>query len=242
MGAAAVMGLVIVAVVLLVSNLGPVIKTAVNTYGPGITKTALEVDGVGISIFTGRASLNGFLLGNPAGFKAPHAVRVGSIAVDVDRSTLTKETVVINKVEVVGLDAIYERARGTDNFHAIIQNVQPGIGTDRKPGQKGESKPAKKLIIRDLTIKGSKVTLMQALLGDKGMSVPVPDIHLKNVGGEKGGASPAVVADEVLRALYGKITSSAVMDQLNEQAKSLTGEAAKQVESLGGAVKGLLGK
>lgn len=43
---------VVIAAVVIVglSNLGPIIKHAVNTYGPKITKTQLSVDDVGVSI------------------------------------------------------------------------------------------------------------------------------------------------------------------------------------------------
>ncbi|MCK5348461.1 MAG: hypothetical protein KAJ25_03680, partial [Desulfobacula sp.] len=63
--------IVIIAVVALVfltlSNLGPLVKKTVNTVGPQITKTDVEVADVSISIFSGEAKIKGFLLGNPKG-------------------------------------------------------------------------------------------------------------------------------------------------------------------------------
>ncbi len=37
------------------SNLGPLVKKTVNTFGPQITKTRVEVADVSISIFSGKA-------------------------------------------------------------------------------------------------------------------------------------------------------------------------------------------
>ncbi len=51
---------VVVAVVFLVvgiSNIGPIIKKAVNAYGPDITKTAVRLGDVDVSVFSGQASL-----------------------------------------------------------------------------------------------------------------------------------------------------------------------------------------
>ena len=75
---------VIVAVVVLVglSNLGPIIKNAVNTYGPQITKTELHVADVSVSILSAEAKIKSFFLGNPQGFKTPSAVQVGSVFVN----------------------------------------------------------------------------------------------------------------------------------------------------------------
>jgi uncharacterized protein involved in outer membrane biogenesis len=244
-GVAAVIAVVIIAVVFFVSNLGPIIKGAVNKYGPEITKTALKVDDVGISIFSGQASLKGFLLGNPKGFKSSEAVKVKSFRIDVDKGSLTKSTIIINRVEILKPDITYEKVKGGDNFQSIIQNVQHGIAGDNAAKDKsGDKKPSKKMVIKDLYIKQGTVTLIQqVLLGDKGVTVPLPDIHLKNVGGEKDGISPAKVAEEVMKSLYSKITSPAVTEALNQQVKSVTGGVTKQVETLGGGkLKGIFGK
>ena len=57
--------IVVVAAVLIIglSNLGPIIKTAVNKYGPAMTKTDLRVHDVSISILSGEAKLKDFYLG-----------------------------------------------------------------------------------------------------------------------------------------------------------------------------------
>ena len=88
-GLGAIVILLIVVVVVGISKLGPLVKMAVNTYGPKITDTELRVDDVGISIFSAEAKLKKFFLGNPAGFKSPSAMKVGSIYVDVDEGSIT---------------------------------------------------------------------------------------------------------------------------------------------------------
>jgi len=74
-GLGALVVILIVVVVVGLSKLGPIVKLAVNTYGPEITDTKLHVDDVGISIFSGEADLKKFFLGNPKGFKSPSASR-----------------------------------------------------------------------------------------------------------------------------------------------------------------------
>ena len=49
----------------------------------------------------------------------------------------------------------------------------------------------------------------------------MPNIHLKDIGKEKNGASPAEAFKEVFAALYGEITSPAVTDVLNKELSSM---------------------
>jgi len=114
---------IIIVLVIGISNLGPMIKRAVNTYGPRITKTEVRLVDVDVSIFSVEANLKGFYLGNPKGFKPPKAISVGSIYVDVGGGAVTGETIIIDKIEVVRPEVTYEKVRGTDNLRTILNNL-----------------------------------------------------------------------------------------------------------------------
>jgi len=51
-------------------------------------------------------------------------------------------------------------------------------------------------------------------LADKQISTDLPEIHLKDIGKDKGGSSPAEAAKEIFGALYAKITAPNVMGAL----------------------------
>ena len=84
---AAIVIAIIIALVVGVSNLGPMTKSAVNSYGPGITQTTVSLDDVDISLFSAEAKLKGLLRGNPKGFSSPQAMKVGAIHVNVDEGS-----------------------------------------------------------------------------------------------------------------------------------------------------------
>ena len=246
--------LVIIIVLLLIlgiSNLGPIIKEAVNTHGPGITKTELSLGDVGISIFSGEAKLKKFHMGNPKGFKAPSAMDVGSIYVDVDEGSLTKDTIVIDRVEVVDPEITYEKAGIIDNFKAILRNVKRSVGAGGPSKKKQPEKKEggeKKFLIRDFIMKSGRVNLALPLPGGKSITAELPDLHLKDVGKETGGASAAQVFEQVLAAIYEKITSSEVSDVLNKELKALGldldkigKDVPKGLKPLSEKVKGLFG-
>jgi hypothetical protein len=234
-GLGAIVVLLIVVVVVGISKLGPIVKMAVNTYGPKITDTELHVDDVGISIFSAEAKLKKFFLGNPKGFKSPSAMKVGSVYVDVDEGSITKDPIIINRVEVVGPEITYEKRGKIDNFKSILNNVQKNVpkgeSAKKEPAKEG---PGKQLIINDFIIKDGKVNLAVEMpggvLGDQEIKADLPDIHLKDIGKKKGGASPAEVAKEIFEVLYGKITSPNVMGALNDQLKKLGGVGVETIE------------
>ena len=236
-GLGALVVILIVVVVVGLSKLGPIVKLAVNTYGPEITDTKLHVDDVGISIFSGEADLKKFFLGNPKGFKTPSAMQVGSIYVDVDEGSITKDPIIIKKVEVIAPEITYERRGKSDNFQSILNNVQKnlpqGEAVKKEPTQEG---PKKRVIINDFIVKNGKVNLAVAMpggvLADQEISANLPDIHLKDIGKKKEGASPAEAAKVIFEALYAKITAPSVIGPLNEQVKKLGGAAAKALEDV----------
>jgi len=242
LGGGALVAVIIIVLVVGVSNLGPMIKNAVNTYGPEMTKTEVRLGDVGVSLLSAEAELKDFLLGNPKGFKSPQAMSVKSIHLNVDEKSLTKNTIIIDKIEVVAPEINYEKIRGTDNFQTIMNNVKKSIGADKttsQPAEKGKKAEGKKILIRNFILRDGKVNLAMAVLDKNTLSVDLPDIHLKNVGQEKGGVSPAEAFKEIFAALYSKITSPAVIDVFNKGLKELatdtkatTEEAKKQLEDV----------
>jgi uncharacterized protein involved in outer membrane biogenesis len=261
-GAGVVVAVIIVAVILIATNIGPMIKKAVNTYGPDITKTDVRLGDVDISLLSGKAKLKKLFLGNPKGFKSPYAMKVGSILVDIDKKSITKDTIIIDRIEVMSPDISYEKIKGGDNFQTIMKNVTSSVGSEKQAAKKQPEKKegGKKLLIKDFVVKGGKVNLTMSLLGEKSITAPLPDIHLTDIGKKKGGASPAEAFKEIFQSLSAKITSPAVTDTLNkglkslgaglnalgsgstEQLKSTQESAKKAAEGLKGKLEGLLGK
>ena len=247
--------LVIIVAVLVIglSKLGPIIKHAVNTYGPEITRTEVSVSDVGISIFSGQAKLKNFFLGNPKGFKSPQAMKVGSIYVDVNEKSLTSDTIIVETVEVVRPEITYEKKHGSDNFKSILNNVK-STATKSKTSKKKSAKEEEriKLVINNFIVRQGKVNLDMSMVPGSNIaaSASLPDIHLKDVGKEKGGATTEEVFNEVFAVLYKSITSPAVTAALSKELEKLgsgvnitVGEGTKKkADKATEAVKGLFGK
>ncbi|NOX35236.1 MAG: hypothetical protein GXP56_16155 [Deltaproteobacteria bacterium] len=251
---------------LTLSNLGPLVKKTVNTIGPQITKTDVKVADVSISVFSGQATIKGFLLGNPKGFKSSRAMKVGSVYVDIDEGSVTKNPIVINTIKIIAPEITYEKIAGSDNFQVILKNVQKIAKAEKKSGNKssrGKDEQGKKIVINNVIIKDGKVNLTMTSLGGKEITAPLPDIHLKDIGKEKGGATPAQAFEKILSSLYSSISADSVTKVFNDGLKQLgnlksletldlkTGgdaaekavdKAAESVKSVAKGLKGLFNK
>lgn len=245
-GMIAICAFVIVAGIL---NLGPLVKHAINFYGPAITMTDVRVGDVSIALRLGRATVHEFYLGSPKGFASRETVKVKSFFIDLDEKTVAEPLVIINRVVIDRPEVTYEKLEATDNFKTILDNIMQKIGADnlQERGVATPASSAKKMLIKELVIRNGTVRLVTPLLGSRQISVPLPNIEMKDVGQIEGGASPEEVCSQVLSGLYGKITGSAVTGALNQQLKGcgLDMETAGQGAARGARdvtekVKGLL--
>jgi uncharacterized protein involved in outer membrane biogenesis len=235
-----VLGIVVVLVVGIVifgiSNLGPIIEQAVNTKGPEITGTNLSLGDVDVALFSGQARLQDFLLGNPKGYDGPNAMTVKSIRVDVDEKSLLEDTVVVDLIEVVKPEIFFERKAQTDNFQTILNQVKSAAGQKTAGEREDGGGPAKKMVIREFLVREGQVNLAVSGLKDRQVKAALPEIRLQNIGGEKQGVVPAEAARLMVAALYEKIASSQVREELNRQLQELRGEARQAGEQ---AVEGM---
>ena len=251
-GFGVVVVLIIIFLVAGLSNLGPLIKNAVNTYGPKMTKTEVRLGDVGISLLSAEVKLKDFYLGNPKGFSSPYALQAGSIYLDVEESSLTGKTIVIDKIELVRPDIVYEKIRGTDNFQKILRNMSTGEKSSSSSGkQSGEEGEGTKILIKNFIVRDGKVSLAMSMIGNKDIeaNAAVPNIHLTNIGGAEGGLSPTQAFKQVLTSLYGTVASPSVIGGLSAEIKAqgidiegLEGGAKEELKKTTNKLKGLFGK
>ena len=249
-------------VYLFLSGLDEIVKAAVEKVGSDVTKVEVTLDRAEVAPTEGRAALHGLVVGNPPGFKADSAFAMGSISVTLDAATVTQDPIVIKEVAIAGPEVTYELGAEGSNIDAINKNVQAyGSGS----GAKKSDAEGPKVIVENLYVRGGKVNVSAAALGGSTMTAALPEIHLRDIGKEKGGATPGEVAEKVMAALTSQVGSfvggldiSSVLEgvtDLPEGLKGLTGaleqpgaatEGAQDTikgveEEAGDAVKKLLG-
>jgi hypothetical protein len=113
---------------LLYSNLGPILKAAIEKYGSAATQTQVKVDSVTLSASSGQGTITGLVVDNPKGFSTPHAMELSSIAVAINTSTLTQNPVEVSAVTIAAPHVTYEQGDSGGNLQKLQQNVTQYAG------------------------------------------------------------------------------------------------------------------
>lgn len=234
------------------SNLEDIIQANVEKYGSEITQAEVTLDKVELDLTSGKGTLRGFKVGNPQGFQTPSAFQLGAVSIQIDIATITDDPVIIKEIVIDKPDVTYELSGDGNNIDALRNNVDAYM---EKHGLKGDGAKkddggGPKLIIENLYIRGGTVNVSATILKGKSMTVPLPDIHLKDIGKKEGGATPGEVADKIMKSLGDgastAVSSLGIGKTLDSLSKTLGG-AAKSVgeglssgaEKTGEMIKGL---
>lgn len=210
-------------------NLDSLVAQTLRDYGSAMTQARVQVDKVHIRTTDGRGTLEGLFIGNPSGFQTPHALKAAVVELEVDIGTLASDVIVIRKIAILAPDVIYEKGDSMTNFDALQKNIAQYLGPQQKP-QAGEKQ--KKFIVQEFSIRNAKAQASAAFMGGKTVSVPLPDIDLRDLGKAKGGATGAELAQEMTAAVKAKLTGAVRFDQLMKSAGSALDQAGKAIKGL----------
>src|SRR6516164_8099783 len=137
-------GLVVVVAIVIIGGvalfLDSGIKRSVETLGPQLTKVDVKLDGVSVSLLSGTGKIKGLVVGNPAGYQTPHAIRVDAASLALTPSSIFSDKVIIKSIRIESPNIYYEGGLGDDNLRTIMNNVSA----------------SKKLQVDDLVMRGRK--------------------------------------------------------------------------------------
>lgn len=242
-------------------NLNYLVKEAVETYGPEITKTQVALRSVDIKPFDGKGELSGFVISNPSGFDGPHLLKADKITLQIDPLSVTKDVIVIKEMTIDGVNVSAVQKGLTTNLQEMLKNFkqEPSAGTE---ATSTESKDVR-LIVEKLNFVNNSISLSTESYGD--YVVDLPKIQQSGLGSKSNGLTPqelgvAIItpfierakdsAEDKLKAiLKEKVTDKAKakvdakLDEKKEEAKEKLKEkfgedAEKKLKDL----KGLFGK
>lgn len=223
-------------------SLGPLVATTIRTVGPEITGVAVRIGGVEIEPFTGTAALRGLVVGNPKEFKADHALSLGEFSMRLKLRSLLSDVIVIKQIVIAKPEVTYEIGADGSNLAAIQRNVDRYVGRSGAGDQTAKEPTArsdhggKKLVIQDLVIKDATAHVSSAFLQGKMLSVPLPDLHLEDIGQKSNGAT----AGEAIKHVFGAITKSVTVAVAARNLSGATESLRQGAGSVGGFIKGLL--
>lgn len=222
----------------LYSSLDRIVASAIRSYGAEITQVAVTLESARVLPTQGETALYGFTLGNPKGFATPQALSVGKISMTLDVATLTQDVVRIKELTIAQPAITYELGSGGSNLEVLQRQVDAYVAARSGANSKaGTQQPGKKVVIDHLYIQGATVRVSAAVLQGEAVSVPVPDVHLTDIGKKSGGATMGEAARQVVGAMVQNVKRSAASLKFGELADRVKDGAAAVGESVKGWFK-----
>jgi hypothetical protein len=116
-----------------------------------------------------------------------------------------------------------------NNLSKILANLNETTGSGKEPTQTQGGKPSKNLQVDDFLITGGKIHVSVTALGGKSATVALPEIHLKDLGKDPQGITPAELSKKVLQAIESSAAQAAAgaITDLSKGGVYLSSEAAK---------------
>jgi hypothetical protein len=209
-------------------NLDAIVKRAIDHYGTQMTQARVSVDSVSLRTTDGVGVVRGLVIGNPSGFRSPHAIKVNLIEFAVDVRTLADPVIHIHRIVIESPDVNYEKGEAMTNFDAIQRNIGRTISSGADDRQRTSSAPPRKLIVDELVIRNARAHATSPALLGQSISANLPDVSMRDIGKKEGGITPAQLGERVSRVISQRLVASLAFE--------------RAFKSLGDTVKGIFGR
>lgn len=239
-GAIGIVVIIVVGFIVAAVFLDGIVKTGAETLGPKLAGVPVTLDKVHIGLLTGSASVSGLVIGNPPGYKATNAISVGQAEVGVNPFSVLSGKIVVRSVHVIAPEITFEGnpLTGNNNISKILDNLNAATASGSAPStnktETATAKPGKKLEVDDFLISDAKVHF-------NGVTLPLPPVHLTNLGTGPDGITAADLSKQVFSQLTGAIVK-AVASSATDLGKGAEKGATEGVDKIKKGIGSLFGK
>ncbi|MFO7847465.1 hypothetical protein [Rhodohalobacter sp.] len=198
-GLGGILAILIIGFLVLTMSVDSIVKTGIETVGSEMTGTAVTVERVSISPFSGSGTISGFRVENPEGFEKEYALEVDDFSLELSIRSLFTDEMVVHNIEVDSPSIYVEQKMPENNLRTIMNNIE-----SLSAGETTE----KALVIEHFIMTEGSADLYTEIGGERSARVEIAQIELNDLG--RGGAKQAVedviqeiaenVVDQSLRA------------------------------------------
>lgn len=183
--------------------LGSIVRKGVTSFGPTLTKTKVELASAAISPFTGSGTLTGLVVGNPEGWSANDAFRLGKVHIDLEPFSIFGDHIVINEIVIDGPEFRYETKIIASNIKDLLKNIEEFTGGGGQAAATKSGKPIK-FVVKKFRMANGTAKLG---VGPTAIAVPLPPIAIDDLGVSEGGISPDELVGAVMKNVLGSIVA-----------------------------------
>lgn len=158
-------------------TLDSMVKSGIENVGTEMTGTEVSVEGVSISPFSGKGTINGFRVANPEGYGQEYALVIDDFSVELDVGSLFSDLVVVHEI-IITVPAVYVEQKIPDNnLRTILNTINSAVSDDTS----GDTA----LFIEYFLMQNGSADLYTELGGERSARVEISDIELSNIGGRE---------------------------------------------------------
>ncbi len=127
------LALTVGAYLVLAHNLDALVVNGVNTYGPKLTQTKVELASASLSPLSGSGTLTGLTVGNPKGWSDGRAFYLGKVHLDIVPQSVLGDPIVINEMLIDQPEFNYETRILSSNIKDLLKNIEQFTGAKDSP-------------------------------------------------------------------------------------------------------------
>jgi hypothetical protein len=215
--AGALVVVALAAVLWLLRSLDARVERYIETAGSELLGAEVSLESVDVDLRAGRAVLRGLEIANPPGdelgFSDVPALRFGEIDATLDVASLAGDPIVLEAVSVGAPFANLEVTPGGLNLLVLSRNLDRARPAEIDAAA-GEELP-RRFRLRELRIAEGTLRADARAVGRDVREQPLPALSLSDFGGA-GGATPAELGRQTLRAYLLSVLSQAATDRVSE--------------------------
>ena len=245
LAAVAAVAVILAAALLAVAlSLGGIVKKGIEMYGPSATGVDVHLKGAEVWLVDGRAQLDGLVVGNPQGCKTPTAIVADKVSARIQTASAFSGKVVIESLDFKAPVVTLEGGLKDNNLTRIEKNLDdycagPSNAPNSPAPSSGPAKTKRTYQVNNLVITGAKVQVNTKVTLGNTVTLPIPDIHLTNLGTAPEGITAAEVAKKALHAVEEASTATIARDA-NDLAKKAADAAKTAAQKAADKLKGLI--
>ena len=231
-GILVIVGLVVIALIAVFLDLSHIVKSVVQDEGTKSLRLGTTLETARAELFAGKVRLDQLAIASPRGFEAPHMLEAHQIDLDATYSQLRRNPIHVSALRIDQPRLVIEQSGGAINFRKAMELLPAS----------DPHKPPLKLVIDELQIKDATVVIRPGLPGlQQEVTVPVPELSMKNIGRGKGAQNGAAIKEVAMQVISALATRAAASDRLPPELKAVLHlNAAEIATKLGGeALKGV---
>jgi len=243
----AIIAIAIVAVLIIFANLNSIARKGIVEVMSYVLKVDVTLKKADIKPFSGKAFLEGLVIGNPEGYKTKEAFSVERIEVALNIKSFRTDEPTVSLISLNNPRITLEQGFPGSNLTKLIENAERLQSKEEKAPPKASEK---KIKVDKIIVEGAMVSVSAPVLAGKSLTIPLPRIEMNDFGGKKKSMTIAESIKEFFSQIIRSIASAGsgilpddILKTLNSSIKGAAnavskgaGSAAEQIGKGGKAV------